>query len=122
MTIPVLVALIASIGCDVLGQVLFKTALDAPALDDATPATFVKTALRSPPLWGGVGAYAVEFVLWLWVLSQLPLSVAFPIASLAYVGVVVSSRVILGERVSRRRWAGVGLITLGVAIVGATGA
>jgi hypothetical protein len=46
-----------------------------------------------------------------------PLSLAFPLASLSYCGVLLASRFVLGEAVSRRRWLGVGLITAGVAIV-----
>jgi drug/metabolite transporter (DMT)-like permease len=48
----------------------------------------------------------------------MPLSFAFPLASLSYCGIALSSRFILKEPVSRRRWLGTALIALGVAMVG----
>ena len=72
-------------------------------------------------LWAGIGAYAVEFFVWLEALSRAPLSLLFPAAALAYCGVVLAGKVVLGEVVSRRRWLGTLVITLGVMLVAIAG-
>ena len=51
----------------------------------------------------GVLVYVVEFTVWFAALSMAPLSVAFPFMALSYCGVVVASKFVLGERVSRQR-------------------
>ncbi|WP_062117590.1 EamA family transporter [Aureimonas sp. AU40] len=111
---------------DVGGQILFKTGLDGSDETDTAQQEkaggektgLVRRVLGSPQIAAGVGLYAVEFVAWLFVLSHMDLSVAFPIATLSYVGVVLASRLFLGEAVPPRRWMSTLLIAAGAALVG----
>lgn len=113
-----------SVACDVAGQLCFKHGVDGIADDTGhggwlhQSARYFKAVAHAPWLWGGVAVYALELVIWLAILERAPLSLAFPIASLNYCGVIVASHVLLKERVSRQRWIGAAFITLGVAIVG----
>ena len=110
---PFLVILFAlTVVLDVAGQTAFKIGLLSPS-----DAPLWKRVATSPMAIAGFCAYAVELVLWLAVLSRAPLSVAFPLAALSYCGVLVTSRLILHERVSPRRWLGASIVTLGVALV-----
>lgn len=102
----------ATLVLDVLGQTAFKLGLEA-----SSGAPLWRRVATSPMTMAGFGAYALEIVLWLAVLSRAPLSVAFPLAALAYCGVLATSRFVLGERVSPRRWLGASIVTLGVALV-----
>ena len=72
---------------------------------------------NAPLLWCGIGAYVIEFFVWLEALSRAPLSLLFPAAALAYCGVVLAGKLVLGETVSRRRWMGTLVITAGVMLV-----
>ncbi len=72
-------------------------------------------------LAAGIVVWAVEIIAYAVVLSQLSLSVAFPVMSLTYVGSALIGWSVLGESVSTRRWLGTGLIAAGVALIGATG-
>jgi undecaprenyl phosphate-alpha-L-ara4N flippase subunit ArnE len=117
---PATIALIAAtIFLDVFGQLGFKLGLNR--IDDAhsgdTGLEFWLQLLTQRWLLLGIAAYALEFFLWLAVLSRVQLSIAFPLASLSYCGVLLASRAALGETISRRRWAGCGLITIGAALV-----
>jgi drug/metabolite transporter (DMT)-like permease len=106
---------------DVAGQILFKTGLDDSSKAGAEPgarAGLAGRVLASPAIAAGVCLYGVEFVGWLFVLSRMDLSVAFPIATLSYVGVVLASRLVLGEAVPPRRWMSTLLIAAGAALVG----
>jgi drug/metabolite transporter (DMT)-like permease len=110
---PFLAVLFAlTVVLDVAGQTAFKLGLSSPS-----DAPLWKRVATSPMAMAGFAAYAVELVLWLAVLSRAPLSVAFPLAALSYCGVLVTSRLILRERVSPRRWLGASIVTLGVALV-----
>ena len=111
--------LIASVVCDVLGQVCFKLGVGH---DEGTPSTqgiaaFALQTLGSPWVVTGLLVYSAEFVVWFAALSLAPLSVAFPFAALSYCGVVVASRYVLHERVSTRRWLGTVAVAAGVALV-----
>ncbi|GGE04472.1 hypothetical protein GCM10011390_24260 [Aureimonas endophytica] len=100
---------------DVAGQILFKLGLDR-APQTGLPAR----VLGSPVIALGILAYGVEFVAWLFVLSRADLSVAFPLATLSYGGVLIASRLLLGEAVPRRRLLATLLIAAGAALVGAS--
>ncbi|HGK7504266.1 4-amino-4-deoxy-L-arabinose-phosphoundecaprenol flippase subunit ArnE [Kluyvera cryocrescens] len=59
-------------------------------------------------------------LLWLLVLQQIPVSVAYPMLSLNFVWVTLAARIIWREPVSRRHWAGVALIIIGIMLVGSS--
>ncbi|MGN6313959.1 MAG: EamA family transporter [Rhodanobacteraceae bacterium] len=113
-----LLLLLGSVTCDVIGQVCFKLGVghhDAPQPRGITG--LLQRVIGSRWIAVGVLVYAVEFVLWFAALSRAPLSFAFPVAALSYVGVVLASRWILREQVSLRRWLGTAAIVIGVALV-----
>jgi drug/metabolite transporter (DMT)-like permease len=73
----------------------------------------------NPPLWLGVACFALEFVVWLALLSVLPLSLAMLIGSINIVLVMLAGRLFFRERLDPMRLAGMALIALGVALAGA---
>lgn len=77
--------------------------------------------LVRPLLWAGLGLWAVELAAWVMVLQRLPLEVAFPLMALSYAAIPLAAHLVLGERLDRRQWAGVALITLGSVLVGVAG-
>jgi drug/metabolite transporter (DMT)-like permease len=118
MSALALILVLISVVLDVSGQLLFKIGLnrlEAQGIDAGRH--FWLALARSPWLIGGVAAYAVEIPLWAAVLGLLPLSVAFPMASLSYCGVAAAAYFVLGEKVPVRRWLATVLIAAGVAVV-----
>lgn len=105
-----------SVACDVFGQIFFKIGATGlrPDFPRRLPAG-VWIAL-------GLAIYAAEIFVWLRVLSLAPLTVAAPIASLNYLGVILASRWLFNERVAPRQWAGAALVAIGVCAVALTGA
>ena len=65
----------------------------------------------------GLVAGAINFMLWLIVLSWADVSWALPMNAVEYVLTAGMAIVWLKEKVSPRRWAAIGLITAGVACV-----
>jgi multidrug transporter EmrE-like cation transporter len=74
--------------------------------------------LRNLPVIGGICCYGLSTMLYLSVLARLELSLAYPTVSLGYVLVMIMSRVLFKEPVSRTRWIAAGIICIGVVMVG----
>jgi undecaprenyl phosphate-alpha-L-ara4N flippase subunit ArnE len=113
---PDLMILLAiSVACDVSGQTFFKLGAMTMARDQSRS--------LMPILWvvGGLLVYVIEIFVWLRVLAIAPLTLAAPIASLNYLGVVLAGRWLFNEHMTARQWAGSGLVTLGVIAVALTG-
>jgi undecaprenyl phosphate-alpha-L-ara4N flippase subunit ArnE len=115
-TLATLLLLLGSVACDVTGQVCFKLGIGHET-DGGGERSLLYKVFHSPWVALGVGVYALEFVLWFAALSRTQLSIAFPFTALGYVGVVMASRFILNERISLRRWMGIGTIVVGVVLV-----
>ena len=115
-----LLAVLGSIALGAWGQVLLKQGVTrvGPLLLNAHGAgRLVVAATRGGRLLAGLALYGVSAVLWLFGLSRVDLSYAYPLLALNMVLVTLGARFVLGERVSRLRWAGVALIALGIALV-----
>jgi len=80
----------------------------------------VRRLLANSNLWGGLGCYAVALLMYLGILSRVPLNVATSIASLNFVAVLLASRVVLGEPIPPLRVLGFGCILAGMYIVALT--
>lgn len=123
MTVLLAILVLLSVLCDVGGQLCFKRGVNSlPRHDEGFRLWRLwRDFIRVPWLWLGVGIFAVELLVWLSLLSRVPLSLAYPLASLNFCGVLLASRFLLHEQVGRRRWLGAVMVTLGVMIVGAGG-
>ncbi|MEK0316106.1 EamA family transporter [Cohnella sp. 56] len=98
------------------GQIAWKYGLDRAgglSLHNLLPTLF------SPLILLGIALYGLATVLWLAVLSRLPLSAAYPLQSLAYVLGIVLAWALFGESVPITRWIGAGIVILGVAVIAA---
>ncbi|MCF0192591.1 MAG: EamA family transporter [Prevotella sp.] len=71
-------------------------------------------ALSSVNVWTGLLCYGLSMVFWLYVLSVMELSRAYPLVSLGYVFTLVIGYYLLHEPVNMWRVIGVMLIMLGV--------
>jgi drug/metabolite transporter (DMT)-like permease len=98
----------------VVGQLLFKI-----GMKDKTFTSFVsiiKTML-SPVIMVGLALYAGTTVLWLYILSKVPISRAHPIQALAYPAVMILASFMFGETIPPIRWAGIAVVLVGVVMI-----
>ncbi|MDO7844617.1 EamA family transporter [Sphingomonas immobilis] len=68
-------------------------------------------------LIGALGLYGVATITWLYVLSRLPLSVAYPFVGLSFISVLVMSVLFLGEKVVPLQVCGTLCVAVGVVLV-----
>jgi drug/metabolite transporter (DMT)-like permease len=97
-----------SVSLNATGQLLFKTARVEHA---GMP--FYSLFLQ-PETLAGFLFYGLSSVIWLWVLSRVQISYAYPILALAFPIVVIFSVILFGESVSLARWVGISIIVVGV--------
>jgi multidrug transporter EmrE-like cation transporter len=72
------------------------------------------TALESWWVWAGVACAILSFIAWLHVLRSIPLSIAFPLASLVHVLIPLGAWAFLDEVIRPVRWCGIALIIAGI--------
>lgn len=82
---------------------------------------FLSRALRSSWLWFALPLLAASFYSLLVLLSWAPLSVIIPASAFNYVVGTFGAKYLLKEQVSPKRWAGVVMVCIGVALVLITG-
>jgi len=105
VVLTALTALIAAVG-----QLFFKRGA-------ATVSPNLSTWLLNPQLLIGLAVHAVGFVFIVVALRHGRLSVLFPVLATSYIwGVLLAARY-LGEPITLGKWAGVGLILSGVALI-----
>lgn len=95
-------------------QVLFK-AVRAAHPDAAMFSLFLQLGI-----WAGFILCGLSAMCWLWVLSRAQLSFAYPMLSLTFPIVVALSVVLFSEAIVPMRWAGVGVIVIGVSLLART--
>lgn len=76
-----------------------------------------KTVLTNINLLGGIACYGLSMIFWLYVLSKLELSKAYPLVSLGYVFTLLLGYFLLHESVNIFKVSGVVLIIVGVMLI-----
>lgn len=71
----------------------------------------------NPWVFSGLSCYAISIVSWMYILSKVQVSFAYPFLSAGYVIVVAAAYVFLREPVSVMKLAGIALICVGVMFV-----
>lgn len=115
-----ILCIFVSIIIGALGQVWIKKGINNLGQLDFSSAlinTYLKVFL-SPYVLLGIFVYYIGVFFWLYALSKVDLSFAFPFVSLSYVLVFFLSWWFLGEHISILRWIGIMTICFGVLIVG----
>ena len=77
----------------------------------------VGRALAEGQMWIGIGLMALAFFAFITVLSWAEISFVAPATAANYVVGALGAKVLLKERVSKTRWAGVLLVAVGVVLV-----
>ncbi len=116
-----LALILVSVACGVGGQLSLKMGMTQVGRIDsraiAQPVHLVLGVASNPLVIGGLGLYAFSAVVWLTVLSRVPLSFAYPLVALSYAFTPLLASFLLGESLPSLRWLGIVTICLGVFIV-----
>lgn len=74
----------------------------------------IKNLIENPSLWGGISCYGMSMIFWLYVLSKMELSKAYPMVSLGYIFTLIIGYLLLNESINLYKIIGILLIISGV--------
>lgn len=98
----------------VVGQMLFKFGCNGREINSLAS---VVSLIFSPIILLALCLYAGTTILWLYILSKVDISFAYPIQALAFPVVLILASLIFQETIPLNRWIGVGIIFIGVFII-----
>jgi len=96
------------------GQILFKRA--AAQLTPGVGTSWLLELARLPSMWLAVALYGASTLLWVRILTTVPLSRAYPFVALAFVLVPAAGYVFFQESITARYALGTALIVAGVVV------
>lgn len=103
-------ALFTSITFGIAGQLLMKHTMNYQA-GEAVTGSFVQQLVLA------LTVYSLGIVNWIFALKSVKLSIAYPLSSLNYIGILLGSYYFFGENITFIRVVGVCLIFTGVLLV-----
>ncbi|MBI4808260.1 MAG: EamA family transporter [Nitrosomonadales bacterium] len=101
-------------------QILMKAGTNAIGHFEFSAANVLPVGWKLATEWHIVTAlfcYGISVVVWILALSRVPVSIAFPMLSMAYVVNALAAYYLLGEPFSATKLVGMGVIILGVVII-----
>ena len=96
------------------GQILFKRA--AAQLTPGAGSGWLLELARLPAMWMAIALYAASTLLWVRILTTVPLSRAYPFVALAFVLVPAAGYLLFHEAINARYAFGTALIVVGVVV------
>ena len=112
--------LLFAISLSVTGEFLLKSGMNQVGLLELEPQALLRGLIRAfstPRVLGGFVVISAGSIVWLMVLSRVDLSWAYPMLSLGYLFVVLTSWFFLNEPFSLLRVLGTLLICSGVSLI-----
>ena len=120
MNTTVIAAILIYILFGVSGQILLKQGVrylgDSPTSMDDMLIRYLKV-LFTPYIIAGLFCFVLSTVIWLYVLSQVDLSVAFPFLGLNFILVMLGASVFFGEPITLPKIVGVLAIVFGIVVI-----
>lgn len=120
MSFPTLALILATVTASACAQLALKLGMSSPAVVAALPqgGKGILLAVASSPLvWTGLTIYGMSVAVWLWVLSKVDLSLAYPFVGISFIVVMAFGAFVLNESVTPLRMAGTLLIATGCVLV-----
>lgn len=117
-----LIILFTAISMGAVGQILIKSGMNIvreKSGGDLGP--FVKAIPRiitNFRVLGGLTVYVFSTVLWLWILTRIPLSFAYPCISISYIIIIFAGKFLFKEKIDGWKIGAIILILTGVVCLG----
>lgn len=79
--------------------------------------TLFLTVIGNSGVIVGLGCYVISVGLWVYVLSKVEVSIAYPMLSIGYIFNLILAHWFFGEQITFSKVMGIGLIILGVVVL-----
>jgi drug/metabolite transporter (DMT)-like permease len=113
-------AIFVSVSFAVAGQLLLKIGMLRMGKFSLNISTIVQQYTRiflNPFVIAGIIGFILSMLIWLYVLSRLELSIAYPFLALNYVLILFASHFLLKETITPTKIVGVAVIIAGVFLI-----
>jgi drug/metabolite transporter (DMT)-like permease len=121
MPITIIGLILLSVVLSALAQIVLKIGMSsAPvsaALSDGSAWKIGLTIITTPYVLMGLACYGLSMVVWLFVLAEVDVSLAYPFVSVGFLITLALGVLLLGEHLSALRILGTLLVALGVVLV-----
>ncbi len=118
MSLASLGVLLFAVALAAVGQLVLKHGMTlAQKHASQTGSSLIVMAATSPWIIGGLAIFACSAVAWLFTLSRVPLSLAYPFNALGYIGILIASVVFQHEHANVWTWLGTFLVAGGLVMV-----
>lgn len=120
MSMLTLALILATVTASACAQLALKLGMTSPAVVAALPqgGKGILIAVASSPLvWTGLTIYGLSVAVWLWILSKVDLSLAYPFVGVSFIVVMLFGVFLLNETVTPLRMVGTLLIAFGCVLV-----
>jgi len=119
MMLTNLIFIISSVLLNALAQILLKAGMKTYTNIDLKSniiQTLISISLNPYIIFGFI-SYGISIILWLWVLSKVDVSLAYPFQALGYIIVTILAWLIFQENINLTRIIALIFITLGLIIL-----
>lgn len=120
MSLVSFILIFTGVMLNAVAQILMKAGTNAVGHFEFSMENILPIGLKLATEWHIITAlfcYALSVVVWILALSRVPVSIAFPLLSMAYIVTAVAAWYLLGEPLSMTKLVGIGVIILGVIII-----
>ena len=121
MSLVVFGLILLTVTLSACAQLSLKLGVAKPNMETAIQSGVVDAliaASMSPLIWVGLLIYGLSVTIWLWVLSKVDLSVAYPFVGISFLVTMGFGAFLLNENVTPIRILGTILIASGCLLVG----
>lgn len=118
MGIVSIVAIVVGVLLNAAAQLLIKAGTaDFAQLWNSNIALSVIRVVFQPQIFAGLTCYVVSVAIWIFVLSRVPVSIAYPMLSIGYIVSAFAGYLLFGEALTVMKLAGIALIIIGVILI-----
>jgi multidrug transporter EmrE-like cation transporter len=120
MNIVTLFFILTSVLLSVSAQILLKHGMTSKPVQMALTSNPIDAIIEistNMSIIGGISAYASSMVVWLFVLSKVDVSTAYPFVGIGFIGTMLFAHYFLGESITTFKMIGTVLIFLGVVFI-----
>jgi len=100
-------------------QIFFKKG--ATEFNEISGIRFYLKLLKNRWIIAGLLVSLIEMILWVTLLSKIPLSLAFPVTGMQKIFLIFFTAFVLKEKVYKAEWIGIVLIALGIITIAYSG-
>ncbi|MGS2717359.1 EamA family transporter [Eionea flava] len=115
-----LAVILVTVSLSAFAQLLFKLGMDKLSKENIELTSSIYSifqALISPFVLSGLIVYAVSVIAWLWVLSKVDLSIAYPFVGISFIFTLFIGILLLNESINSYKIAGTIMIAIGCFLV-----